>query len=419
MKKRLLPLVLAVALVMGMLATSTGNAPVTAQDNTATPAPTATFLPSTEGTLVVWVNPEKEAVMKSVGEKFTAKYGIPIVIQTMGFGDVRNNFNIAAPAGEGPDLIVGAHDWVGQLYGNGLLEPLDLGDAAKNFDPQALAGFTYDGKLVGVPYYLEAIGMYYNKDLVPEPPATFAEAVEISKKLVADGKVDQGIAIPTDPYHSYPIFSSYGGYIFGKDANGNLNPEDVGVDSPGFLKGAEELDKLVKDKVFSNAVGYNEGKDLFMKGRLAMWVTGPWELGNLRTAGINYGVAKIPTFDGPSRPFIGVQGFMVSKYAKNLDLAKAFAVEFLATQEAQQAMYDAQPGISPFIAVREANPDKDYDVFASSIADGEPMPSIPQMAAVWSSWGNAVTLIYQQKEAPDKAMKDAAQAIRDEIAKAK
>ena len=420
MKKRLLPLVLAVALVMGMLVTSTGNAPVTAQDNTATPAPTATFLPSTEGTLVVWADAQKESVITSVGEKFTAKYGIPVEVQTMQFGDVRNNFNIAGPAGEGPDLIVGAHDWVGQLYANGLLETLDLGDAAKGFDAQALSGFTYDGNLVGVPYYLEAISMYYNKDLVPEPPKTMAEAVEISKKLVADGKVDQGIAFVSDPYHSYPIFSSFGGYIFGKDADGNLNPDDVGVDSAGFLKGAEELDKLIKDKVLSSAVGdYGAASDLFKKGRLAMWVTGPWELANMRAAGVNYGVAKIPAFDGPSRPFIGVQGFMVSKYAKNLDLAKAFAVEFLATEEAQQAMYDANPGISPFLAVREANPDKDYDAFAESIADGEPMPSIPQMAAVWSSWGNAVTLIYQQKAEPDAAMKEAAQAIRDEIAKAK
>lgn len=415
--KRLLPLVLAVTLIMGMFAMGSGNGPVTAQDNTATPAPTATFLPSTEGTLVVWVDANIEPVMKSLSEQFQAKYGIPIVTQTMDFGGVRNNFNIAAPAGEGPDLIVGAHDWVGQLYGNGLLEPIDLGDTAKQFDPQALAGFTYDGKLVGLPYYLEAIAMYYNKDLVPEPPKTMAEAIEISKKLVADGKVDQGIAIPSDPYHSYPIFSSYGGYIFGKDASGNLNPEDVGVDSPGFLKGAEELDKLVKDKVFSSAVDYGAAADLFKKGRLAMWITGPWELSNMRASGINYGVAKIPTFDGVSRPFIGVQGFMVSKYAKNLDLAKAFAVEFLATQEAQQAINDAKPGISPFLPVREANPNADYDAFAASIADGEPMPSIPQMAAVWSSWGNAVTLIYQQKEDPDKAMKDAAQAIRDEIAK--
>ncbi|MBX3083440.1 MAG: maltose ABC transporter substrate-binding protein [Anaerolineae bacterium] len=417
--KRLLPLVLAVTLIMGMFAMGSGNGPVTAQDNTATPAPTATFLPSTEGTLVVWVNAEREAIVKAAGEKFQAKYGIPVVTQTMGFGDVRNNFNIAAPAGEGPDLIVGAHDWIGQLYSNGLLEGLDLGDNAKNFDPQAISAFTYDGKLVGVPYQVEAIGLYYNKDLVPEPPKTFAEAVEISKKLVADGKVDQGIAIPQDSYHTYPIFSSYGGYIFGKDKDGNLNPEDVGVDSPGFIKGAEELDKLVKDKVFNSAVNYGEASDLFKKGRLAMWVTGPWELNNMRASGINYGVAKIPAFDGPARPFLGVQGFMVSKYAKNLDLAKAFATEFIATQEVMQALYDAAPAVSAFLPVREANPDKDLAGFAESIADGEPMPAIPAMSAVWNSWGNAVTLIYQQKEAPDKAMKDAAEAIRAEIAKSK
>jgi maltose/maltodextrin transport system substrate-binding protein/arabinogalactan oligomer/maltooligosaccharide transport system substrate-binding protein len=413
--KRLLPLLTAVMLIMGMFAM--GSTSSVAQDPTATPAPTATFVPSAEGTLVVWVNAEREAIVKSAGEKFTAQFNIPIVTQTMGFGDVRNNFNISAPAGEGPDIIVGAHDWIGQLYNNGLLADLDLGDAAKNFDPAALGAFTYDGKLIGLPYQVEAIALYYNKDLVPEAPKTMAEAIEISKKLVAEGKVDQGIAIPPDPYHSYPIFTSFGGFVFGKDADGNYDPSQVGLDSEGMIKGAQQLDQLVKDGVFSNAVGYGEASDLFKKGRLAMWVTGPWELGNIRAAGVNYGVAAIPAFDGPSRPFLGVQGFMVSKFAKNPDLAKAFVTEFIATEEVMQALYDAAPAVSAYLPVREANADNDLKGFSDSIANGEAMPAIPQMSAFWDTMGKAVTLIYQQKEDPEKAMKDAAAAARDSIAK--
>jgi maltose/maltodextrin transport system substrate-binding protein/arabinogalactan oligomer/maltooligosaccharide transport system substrate-binding protein len=404
---------------MGMFAMGGVASPTAAQDPTATPQPTATFIPSAEGTLVVWVNAEREAVVKAAGEKFKAQYGISVVTQTMGFGDVRNNFNISAPAGEGPDIILGAHDWIGQLYNNGLLEAVDLGATAEKFDPAALGAFTYDGKLVGVPYQVEAIALYYNKDLVPEPPKTMAEAIEISMKLKAEGKVDQGIAIPTDPYHTYPLFTSYGGFVFGRDANGNYDPNQVGLDSEGMLKGAKELDRLVKEGIFSASVGYGEAADLFKKGRLAMWVTGPWELGNIRAAGINYGVAAIPAFDGPSRPFLGVQGFMVSKYAKNLDLAKAFVTEFVATEEIMQALYDAAPAVSAFLPVREANPDNDLNGFAASIAVGEAMPAIPQMSAFWNTMGNAITLIYQQKEDPEKALKDAAAAAREEIAKAK
>src|SRR5690554_7174789 len=30
-------------------------------------------------------------------------------------------------SGKGPDILIGAHDWLGQLVVNGLIEPVDLG----------------------------------------------------------------------------------------------------------------------------------------------------------------------------------------------------------------------------------------------------------------------------------------------------
>lgn len=417
--KRFLPLVTAAALVVGMFALNGGAAPTTAQDSTPTVAPTETPLPSVEGTLTIWVNAERAAIVEAAGKEFTAKYNVPVRVQTMGFGDVRNNFNLAAPAGEGPDIIVGAHDWIGQLYANGLLAGLDLSAEAKNFDPIALKAFTYNGELVGLPYQVESIALYYNTDLVPVPPKTWDEAIAISTKLVADGKVDQGIAIPQDAYHTYPIFTTFGGAVFGLDKDGNYDAQQVGLDGEGFLKGAKFLDKLVKDKVFNASVGYGEGSDLFQKGKLAMWVTGPWELGNLKKSGVKYAVAPIPQADQPASPFIGVQGFMVSKFSKNQELAKAFLTEFVSTKEVMQSLYDAAPAVAARLDVREANKNADLDGFAASIANGQFMPAIPQMSAFWGATGNAITLIYQQKEDPEKAFKDAAKAARDEIAKVK
>ena len=43
------------------------------------------------------------------------------------------------------------------------------------------------------------------------------------------------------------------------------------------------------------------------------------------------------------------------------------------------------------------------------------MPAIPQMSSVWEAWGKAITLIFQQQEKPDKAVKDAATTIRQKI----
>jgi maltose-binding protein MalE len=381
--------------------------------------PTPTLAPSTEGTLTIWINQDREPIVAELGKKFETEYGVPVVIQTMGFGDVRTNFNIAAPAGEGPDIIAGAHDWIGQLYSNGLLEEIDLGEKAEMFDAGALSLFTYDGKLVGMPYQTEAIAMYYNTDLISEAPATWAEAIEISKALVADGKAEQGIAIPTDSYHSYPLLTAFGGSVFGLKEHGSYDACNVTLDSEGSVAGAEFLDMLVKEGIFRDGVGYDQGRDLFMQGKLGMWVTGPWALGDIRGSGIKYGVAPIPAGDAPSAAFIGGQGFMINKFSKNTQLAQAFLTEFIATDEAMSASFAASSAVSAWknVLANEVAADADLVGFAASIAIGQPMPTIPEMAAFWGSYGNAVTLIYQQKEVPAAAMTAAAEAARAEIAK--
>jgi maltose-binding protein MalE len=419
MKKSLVFLTL-IALVLSLFAMGSMTR-VSADDPTATPAPTITPMPSVEGTLTIWVDGDKAAIVEAIGKDFQAKYNVPVRIQTSGFGDLRGKFSLAAPTGEGPDIIVAANDWIGEFYANGLVSDIDLGDKAKEFDPVSLKAFTYDSKLLGVPYAVEAIAMYYNKDLVPTPPATWEDLKALAKKLQDDKKVDQGFAFQGagDAYGTYPLLTGFGGYAFGRDKDGNYDPKDVGLDSPGAIKAAQELDAMVKAGLVRDGLGYDQAKDLFLKGKLALYINGPWELDNIKKAGINYGIAPIPKMEQDARPFVGVQGFMVSKFSKNELLAKAFLTEFVATPESMKAFYTAKFMIPAFMSVRKEVTNADMDAFAASVAVGDPMPAIPAMAAYWSTMGNAFTLIYQQKGDPTQIMKDAGTAARDAIAKSK
>jgi maltose-binding protein MalE len=393
-----------------------------AQDATATPAPTATFVPSTEGTLTIWSDAGRLPALEALGEAFTEAYSVPVRIQTMGFGDVRNNLQLGGPAGEGPDIIVGAHDWLGQLYGNGLIAPLEVSDELlANLDPVAVRAFTYDGQLLGLPYSTEAIGVYYNTDLVPELPGTWAEMVELSQQLVEEGNAERGLAIPNgtgDPYHHAPLFTGFGGYVFGLDAAGNYNPEDVGLDSEGGIAAMQELNRLVEADVLNPAVDYGVAENLFHEGKLAIWITGPWALGGIRESGVPYAVAPIPTMSDTPRPFVGSQGFMINAFSVNQLLAQAFLTEFVATDEGMQLLYDAVPFIPAWTPLRETIDDQDLVAFADVVANGDPMPAIPEMSAVWTAWGNAITLVYQGQADPETAIREAADAIRAEIARA-
>lgn len=70
-----------------------------------------------------------------------------------------------------------------------------------------------------------------------------------------------------------------------------------------------------------------------------------------------------------------------------------------------QGIFDADPRPSAYLAVRAKIDDPDLIGFAEAGANGLPMPAIQAMSTVWSAWGDAETLIFQQSEAPDVAFK--------------
>jgi maltose/maltodextrin transport system substrate-binding protein/arabinogalactan oligomer/maltooligosaccharide transport system substrate-binding protein len=278
--------------------------------------------------------------------------------------------------------------------------------------------FTYDGKLYGMPYATENVAFVYNTDLVTEAPTTWTQVTELAAQLEADGTVPQGYIIQeNDAYHFFPIQTAFGGYVFGLTPEG-YNPEDVGIDSEGTIAAATWLDSMYKEGHLTPgaAINYDLMHAAFGNGEAAMMITGPWALPAIRESGVPYAVTNLPGETQEAQPFLGVQGFMVSAFSNDPLLAQTFLQEFVATQEAMQAIFDADPRPSAFLPVRDAITDPDIKAFAEAGANGLPMPAIPEMSAVWSSWGNAMQLVGQQAEAPDKAFTDAAEQIRTAIA---
>jgi maltose/maltodextrin transport system substrate-binding protein/arabinogalactan oligomer/maltooligosaccharide transport system substrate-binding protein len=368
-------------------------------------------------TLTVWADDTRAPALNSFAPQLEADYGVKLEVQELAFGDIRDNVKLAAPAGEGPDLFIGAHDWIGELYINGLLAPIDLGDKAQEFFQPALDLFTYDGQLVGLPYATENVAFFYNKDLVPEAPTTWDQVIEVSKQLQADGTATYGWAMqtPGDAYHFYPVMTAFGGYVFGTDADGNWDPSDVGLDSEGSLAAAQFLDQAVKDGVLVDGVDWDTMHVLFEGGDAAMIITGPWALPRLRDAGINYGIANLPSATQAGQPFLGGQGFFINQFSDNKLLAQTVATELLATPEVMQAMFDVDPRPSAYQSVRDGVDDPDFAAFAEAGANAIPMPTIPEMSAVWGPWGDAITLIFQQAEDPVAAFTNAAEQVRTAI----
>ncbi|RIK38389.1 MAG: maltose ABC transporter substrate-binding protein [Chloroflexi bacterium] len=385
-----------------------------AEEPTAAPAPAE----ATDGpTLVIWADDTRSPVLEQIGADFQNEYGVRIVVTQKAFGDIRDDLKVAGPAGEGPDIIIGAHDWLGELVENGLLAEIELGENADQFLPAAIQAFTYDGALYGMPYATENVAFVYNTDLVETPPTTWSEVEELSAQIEEAGTAPQGfIHQESDPYHFFPIMTSFGGYIFGLTEEG-YDPQDVGLDSEGSLAAARWLDGMYKAGHLRTGAGVNYDimHSLFGDGEAAMMITGPWALPAIRESGVPYAVTTIPGETQDAQPFLGVQGFMISQFSDDPLLAQTFLQEYVANADTMQAIFDADPRPSAFLPVRDAIEDEDLAAFAEAGANGLPMPAIPEMSAVWSAWGDALTLIGQQREDPETAFRNAAEQVRTAI----
>ncbi len=368
--------------------------------------------------LVIWADDTRAPILEELGVAFEEEFGIPVIVQELEFGDIRDQFKTAGPAGEGPDMIIGAHDWLGELAVNGLLAEIDVEDVADQFLPAALNAFVYDGVQYGLPYAAENVAFIRNTDLVPEAPETWADVLAISEQLVADGEAQYGYIIQdNDPYHFFPVQTAFGGYVFGLTEAG-YDAEDVGIDSEGSIAAASFIEGMVAEELMPSGVDYDVMHTLFGSGDAAMIITGPWAIPTIEESGVPFEVSGIPS--GPEgdsgKPFLGVQGFMISAFSENQILAEAFLFDYIATEEAMSSIYSSDPRPPAFLAVRDNLDDEIMNGFVAAGSEGLAMPAIPAMSSVWSAWGGAMELVRTGELTGEEAFTDAAEQIRTLIA---
>jgi arabinogalactan oligomer / maltooligosaccharide transport system substrate-binding protein len=364
--------------------------------------------------LVIWADDTRTPVLQPFVEEFGEENDVEVAVQEVPFDDIRERLVQAGPAGEGPDIIIGAHDWLGELVENGVVAEVDLTGVEDDLEEVAVQAFTFEGTTYGLPYAMENVALFRNTELVPEAPATWEELEETALEL-QDGELEQGIVWPTepaDPYHNYPVVTAYGGYVFGMDDDGTYDPSDLGIDTDGGIAAAEKFADMVDSGLLSPDITYELMIDLFSGEDAAFAITGPWAMGDFE--GVDFEVSPIPEIDGGTpQPFVGVQGFMISSFAENELLAQTFITDYLATDEAQIDLFEAGNRPPALIsAFEQVADDPNIEAFGEAAADGVPMPAIPEMGSVWEAWTNAYELIYEGELEPEEAFSDAAEQIR-------
>lgn len=344
------------------------------------------------GTLTVWVDSERVDALQGAADAYSEETGVEVEIVGKDNNTIKDDFIQQVPTGEGPDITMGAHDWLGELSTNGVVAPLELGDSAGDYLDVAINASTYEGTVYMLPYAVENIAVLRNADLVPEAPATFDDMIAAGQAAGLDKPfvVEQGAE--GNPYHLYPFQTAFGAPVFGSNDEG-YDPTDLQLGNEGGIEFANWLGSQGKNGAgnFNTDIDGDIAKQAFLDGTAAFWLTGPWNVGAAIDGGINVAIDPVPSPTGEvASPFAGVKGFFVSSESENKVAANDFLVNYIGTEDVQLDLFEAGNILPALSAAAEtASSDPIIEGFATVGAEAVPMPAIPAMGSVWQYWGIA------------------------------
>ncbi|WP_094551777.1 maltose ABC transporter substrate-binding protein [Petroclostridium xylanilyticum] len=369
--------------------------------------------------LKVWDSegPEGEWLQEAI-KKFTEQYGVEVTYEPVGHTDSTGKLQTDGPAKLGADVFSAPHDHVGKLVASGLIYPNDVLKAEDYMDA-AVQGTSYQGKWYGYPMAIETYALFYNKDLVKEPPKTFDELIAFSKQFNDVKNSKYGFMMEVGNfYFVYSFLAGYDGYVFGKNGT---DVNDIGLNSAGAVEGAKFHQKLKEILPLNTAdINYDIKKGLFNEGKLAFNIDGPWAVKGHKDAGVNFGVAPLPLLPNGKHPasFSGIRAFYVNSYTNYPNAAKLLA-QFLSSKEMLTDRFKSTGQIPPrkdLLSDTAITSDPIAAAFLEQAQYAQAMPNVPEMASVWGPMGTALEENWNKGGDPKPILDNAVKSIKDALA---
>ena len=304
-----------------------------------------------------------------------------------------------APNGVAPDIIAAPHDNLGNLVSKKLIlsteNPREISKQVLGACSKAL---TYNGTMYGYPASAETYALFYNKRLISERevPKSWEELVAWVQKFNQNNPGHYGFVMDvTNGYYSILFTTANGNRLYGESGTESNNPN---MNTPAAVKGLKFFQTLRSSLGLESVELSTSACDgMFASGNAAMHITGLWNVNTFEKAGIDFGVACIPSLPGENKPaasFSGTRGMFVTAASKHPKEAADFAA-FMLTPEMQQLRFTLT-GAMPAINTRVSSPY--MPGFLEQLDYAFPMPSIPAMGKFWSETESALKAIWNGED---------------------
>jgi arabinogalactan oligomer/maltooligosaccharide transport system substrate-binding protein len=304
---------------------------------------------------------------------------------------LRTNFQTAAIAHSGPELVYGPNDNIGPWVTLKIIQPIDTvmgSDFINQFAKNAVGAVSYKGHVYAAPDVNgNHLMLLYNKKLVTgAPPANTDDLMTQAKALTDTSKNQYGIVFnENEAYWLMPWLGGFGGAVFDSNTKPTLNTQAM-IDAMTFER------SLKTSGVAPSTADYNKADSLFKSGNAAFIINGDWSLADYKKAlGDNFGIAPLPMVSKTGKwaaPYTAARGYSINAAATGDKLAAAkIFLRFIS--QASEDVKVAALGDIPANAAAANDPtvknDPILSASAAALVHGVPQPIVPEMRAVYDA----------------------------------
>jgi multiple sugar transport system substrate-binding protein len=363
---------------------------------------------------------EGEVVAELVPEFERRNPGIDVQVQQMPWIAAHEKL-ITAYVGEStPDIAQLGNTWIPEFVALDAILPLD-GRIARSpaIDPVDYFAGIWQTNVVadsayGVPWYVDTRALFYRSDLlaragyeeVPETWEEWLEALRALKPIVRESGYP--LIMPTNEWPP-PV-------ILGLQAGSTLLADGGrygAFAAPEFRRAFEFYIGLFREGLAPPIRDTQVGNihQRFAAGEYAMYISGPWYLGEFRRrlpADIqdDWATAPLPGPDGPGVSMAGGASLVIFKASENADAAWRF-IEYLSSTEAQVRFYELSGNLPARLEAWEVPAlaeDAKARAFRQQLERAVPLPRVPE-------WERIATKVYEYGEAAARGRLTVDQAL--------
>jgi multiple sugar transport system substrate-binding protein len=370
------------------------------------------------------IGSEGEQVLHLVREFEQENPGLQVRVQQIPWNAAHEKLLTAFAGDATPDVCQLGNTWIPEFATLGALEPLDERVAKSevvrpaDYFPGLWETNRFDGKVYGVPWYADTRLLFYRSDLLKaagyaQPPETWDEwlgAMRAIRERAETGRY--ALLIPTNEWEQPSIFALQTGTQMLRDDGryGNFRSTEF-RQAFEFYVGlfAEGLAPAKRNTEISNV--WEE----FGRGYFAMYVTGPWNIGEFRRRlpaemQDKWATAPLPRPRGAEHSIsqAGGCGLVLFRQSKNQDAAWRL-IEFLSRPEQQVEFYKLTGNLPPRETAwthGKLEQDPKVQAFHAQLEHVAPLPRVPE-------WEQITTKIMQAGQAVIAGLKTVDEAIFD------